>query len=352
LNTYDFDVAVTFAGEDRAYVEHVVQAIKKSGLSVFYDEDAKVEMWGEDLTEYFADVYERRARYAVMFVSVHYAAKVWTRLERRSVLLRALESDKVYLLPVRLDSTNLPGLRSSVGYLNAHTEGTAGVADAIVAKLGKTTADGERRFNGRVPRTPSEAFLLLGERPAGWEYILLSYWLSQGVEERAAAYQDHELGFALSNNYIPAERLLDYMDSELARVLSIVDVFENLLFGPGQQLAAGAPGEPGDPARIEHLASRVLMIYDELLAWSYRLRSTSTTADEGRDALKALANYATQPIDAVRAFITSFTDDMNALSGKLEAGEDVDVEMYITFEVPEEVTLNYHAAMKKLRSAL
>lgn len=78
MSNHEFDVAVTFAGEDRPLVDEVVQLVKVAGFSVFYDEDAKVEMWGEDLTEYFADVYERRAKFAVMFVSIHYAAKAWT----------------------------------------------------------------------------------------------------------------------------------------------------------------------------------------------------------------------------------------------------------------------------------
>lgn len=46
MSEYDFDVAVTFAGEDRVFVNEVVELVKEAGFSVFYDEDAKVEMWG------------------------------------------------------------------------------------------------------------------------------------------------------------------------------------------------------------------------------------------------------------------------------------------------------------------
>jgi hypothetical protein len=131
VSEHDFDVAVTFAGEDREYVDAVVELVKKAGFKVFYDEDHKYESWGEDLTEYFPDVYERRARFAVMFISKAYATKPWTRLERRSVLVRALNDDKGYLLPVRLDSTKLPGVRDAIGYLDGHRETPAGIARAI-----------------------------------------------------------------------------------------------------------------------------------------------------------------------------------------------------------------------------
>jgi hypothetical protein len=71
---YEFDIAVSFAGEDRDYVSEVVAGVK-GDVKVFYDEDYAVESWGEDGVEYFSGVYLSRARYAVMFVSQHYAAR-------------------------------------------------------------------------------------------------------------------------------------------------------------------------------------------------------------------------------------------------------------------------------------
>lgn len=349
---YDFDIAVTFAGEDREFVDEVVALIKEAGFTVFYDEDTKVEMWGQDLTEYFPDVYENRARFAVMFVSAHYAAKPWTRLERRSVLVRAMQSSAPYLLPVRLDSTELPGVRSTLAYLDAQVEGVAGVAAAVTTKLGSSQADGTRRFNGQVPRTPAEAATLIGERPAGWEYILFSYWLATGIEERSDAYNDHRLQFALGGEFVPTDDLVDYAQIELAKILSITEAFERLLLGPAQETAMGTPGESGDPDLIQHLASRMLMIYDELLAWAHRIRSATTPLKEGRALLLALADYAAQPIDAVREFVLDFRDRMDRLSETLESGESVSLELSISFDVPRDVSKRYEDALQRFRKAL
>ena len=349
---HDFDVAVTFAGEDRAFVDEVVELVKEAGFTVFYDEDAKVEMWGEDLTEFFPDVYERRARYAVMFVSNHYAAKPWTRLERRSVLLRAMQSDTPYLLPVRLDSTQLPGVRSSVAYLDAHVEGPTGVAEAVKEKLGSERAEGRRRFNGRVPRTPSEAATLVGERPAGWEYILFSYWLATGVDRRNDAYNDHRLQFALGGEYLPTAELAGYIQAEFAQLAAVTETFERLLLGPAQVTAMGARGEEGDPDLIEHLASRMLLIYDELLIWSRRLRSATTSLEEGRAALRALADYANQPIEAVRDFVTDLRDRMDGLNATLEHGESVELQLVVAFEIPDQVSRQYEYAFEQLKRSM
>ena len=116
---YQFDVAVSLAGEDRELVEEIVSRLKVAGIRVFYDTDYRADMWGEDLVEYLDQIYRLKARYVIMFISRFYAEKMWTRHERRSALARALEQRSAYILPVRLDSTALDGLPPTVGYLDA-----------------------------------------------------------------------------------------------------------------------------------------------------------------------------------------------------------------------------------------
>ncbi len=349
MTDHDFDIAVTFAGEDREFVDQVVGLVKAQGATVFYDEDAKVEMWGEDLTEYFPDVYERRARFAVMFVSTHYAAKEWTRLERRSVLVRAMQSPTPYLLPVRLDSTELPGVRSTISYLDAHTEGASGIANAVMTKLGSSRAVGARQFNGRVPRTAAEAAILLGERPPAWEYLLFSYWLTTGLEQRRDKYDDHRFRFAFGGEVIETRAIGNHLQSEMSRIVSVTEIFEALLLGPAQRTAMGAPGDSGDPDLIEHLAGRMMLIYDEILGWAYRLRSTSTELEEGRESLRAVATYADQPIEAIRHFVYDYRDQMDGITARIAAGEHVNIRLMIEFIVPPEVTAAYQQAFQKLR---
>jgi TIR domain len=118
--TEQFDVCLSFAGEQRPYVAQVAEGLKAGGLNVFYDQDEAIaaQLWGRDLTEYLDYVYRQASRFCVMFISVEYAAKEWTRLERRSALDRAMGDDGEYILPARFDNTELPGLRPSVGYVN------------------------------------------------------------------------------------------------------------------------------------------------------------------------------------------------------------------------------------------
>ncbi len=86
---WQWDVALSFAGAQRDYVEQVAAALKARGLRCFYDADEQIELWGRYLAEELPAIYGEEAAAVVMFVSAEYAAREWTRLERRTALARA-----------------------------------------------------------------------------------------------------------------------------------------------------------------------------------------------------------------------------------------------------------------------
>ena len=73
---FEYDVALSFAGEQRDYVEGVAAKLKGEGVRVFYDAYEKVNLWGKDLYEHLDYVYHRAARYCVVFASADYANKM------------------------------------------------------------------------------------------------------------------------------------------------------------------------------------------------------------------------------------------------------------------------------------
>ena len=82
---------MSFAGEQRGFVEDVVRSLDLPKGRVFYDANYKSELWGEELTEVFTKLYSEEARYVVMFISREYAEKEWARVERRAALRRRRE---------------------------------------------------------------------------------------------------------------------------------------------------------------------------------------------------------------------------------------------------------------------
>ncbi len=145
---YKYDVCLSFAGDDRLYVEKVAEELRKAGVRVFYDRYEQVELWGKDLYAHLSDIYSTAARYCVLFVSASYARRVWTNHERAAAQERAIREHGEYVLPVRFDGTSIPGLRRTIGYLDLKKISPAKLAKMIVQKLGG------RQREAYLPPTP------------------------------------------------------------------------------------------------------------------------------------------------------------------------------------------------------
>ena len=68
----NYEVALSFAGEQRDYVEEVARHLQVKGISVFDDRFQTACLWGKHLAEELHGVYEERAQRAVMFISKEY----------------------------------------------------------------------------------------------------------------------------------------------------------------------------------------------------------------------------------------------------------------------------------------
>ncbi len=72
---FDYDVAISFAGENRDLAKQLFEILKSKGVKVFYDANEQANLWGRDLYQYFSEVYLNRARYCLMIVSEYYQLK-------------------------------------------------------------------------------------------------------------------------------------------------------------------------------------------------------------------------------------------------------------------------------------
>lgn len=130
------DVCLSFAGEDRQYVERVAEALRGLGVKVFYDKYEQASLWGKDLYQHLDEVYRKRAAFCVVFISQAYSQKLWTKHELRSAQARAFKQNREYILPVRLDDTELPGVLPTIGYIS--DKSPQELAQLIIQKLQQT----------------------------------------------------------------------------------------------------------------------------------------------------------------------------------------------------------------------
>jgi hypothetical protein len=137
--TEEYDVALSFAGEDRSLVEQVAVGLRRRRVHVFYDKFEQAGLWGKDLYQHLSDLYSSKSRYCVVFVSEHYVSKPWTRHEIKAAQAKQLVAESEYILPVRLDDSRLPGLAETVGYVDARRLNAEGIVQLIMEKLGRTS---------------------------------------------------------------------------------------------------------------------------------------------------------------------------------------------------------------------
>lgn len=132
-----FDVALSYAGEDRDYVEAVAGACKVLGLNVFYDRLLSDEVWGKDLHQHLGAIYEERAFFVVAFISKHYAAKYWTQQELETSLQADQMRGSAYILPARFDDTSIPALGTSRSDVDLREIAPEKLASLIALKVEK-----------------------------------------------------------------------------------------------------------------------------------------------------------------------------------------------------------------------
>lgn len=136
-NLLTYDIAVSFAGEDRPYVEQVADALKRSGLSVFYDGYEKANLWGKDLYVHLTNVYKDYSKYCLMFISEHYARKQWTNHERKAAQARAFSENREYILSLRLDDSLVDGVLETTGFIDARHAAIEEIVEMLRVKISK-----------------------------------------------------------------------------------------------------------------------------------------------------------------------------------------------------------------------
>jgi hypothetical protein len=129
-----FDVALSFAGEDRKYARQFEQLLRQDGVSTFLDVEQQESIWGKSLKKRLTEVYSKQSRFCVVLISRYYRDKAWTRFEGKVIGTRQKER----VLHLRLDDTQLPGLKTDMCILDLRKVGLRSACD-ILCRLVRQT---------------------------------------------------------------------------------------------------------------------------------------------------------------------------------------------------------------------
>lgn len=132
---YPYDVAISFAGENRDTAQALARACQATGLEVFYDFDQQHILWGKNLRQRLAEVYSQEALYMLVLISAQYPEKDWSAFELDVGKGAVRKRTEEYLLPVRLDDTDLVGLSKDVGWVDIRHSTPEAVAQLLSEKI-------------------------------------------------------------------------------------------------------------------------------------------------------------------------------------------------------------------------
>lgn len=206
---FEYDVAISFAGEQRQEARQIALILQNTEVKVFFDEFKQADLWGKDLAEYFSEIYYKKARFCVMFISRAYATKMWPTLERRHAVARAIMGKGEYILPVKFDETELPGLAPTTHHVkwsdaeelvalilskleirldSVLTESVASIADGISADAAlRSVLDGVNRY-------ASFNIMVIGKAGVG-KSSLINYLFGKQVRHVGVGRTQTPMGF-------------------------------------------------------------------------------------------------------------------------------------------------------------
>lgn len=104
---FEFDIAMSFAGENRDLAKFIVDQLSELDISVFYDKHYEDNYLGGPWSDKFNDIFVNRSRLVVVLLDCHHHDKVWPTFERDCFIVRVAARE---VIPVFLDDTIFVGI--------------------------------------------------------------------------------------------------------------------------------------------------------------------------------------------------------------------------------------------------
>ena len=179
----NYELAFSFAGEQRDYVEKTVRACQQLGIHVFYDRDKNNEWWGGNFIRNQRTVYSSETRFFVPYLSNDYLSKPIPMDEFSAAMMTAVKQGDGYILPVLMPGVTVPAdlLHPHIHYLRADGYSPEQLAKELVKKVASAKEAGqvpadigptvERALNVRLPKIVPHDWSKYRELDAAFDHL-------------------------------------------------------------------------------------------------------------------------------------------------------------------------------------
>jgi hypothetical protein len=108
---YEFDFAISFAGENRDIARHIALQLEIMDCSVFFDELFENNYLGKAWGKAFEEIFRQRSRLVICLLDKYHREKIWPTFERECFTPRIADEA---VIPVFLDDTIFPGIPQDI----------------------------------------------------------------------------------------------------------------------------------------------------------------------------------------------------------------------------------------------
>jgi TIR domain len=368
------DLFISHAGEDKDTVARPLsKALEARGWSVWFDE---FELTLGDSLRRSIDRGLAESRFGLVILSPSFFAKQWPQRELDGLTTREIAGSTKVILPVWHEVNHAyvasfsPLLADKLAVQS--TVGISTIVDQIeraLAKADSSTAaelsvsvsapvkpdDGQAEpLRLTVPSTSEEQTRVVAERPEFWEFLLYAGILVKGKRELDTKWDDHELRLPHGpRREFDLASANDFLNREIGWIKRRI-VLDRIMSPSIYEQAFGAPGQSGDPTKIEGMARRLLSMYESWLDWAAGLRNTSVPSLY-EEVLETTACLIDGPILSVREFIDHVAHQTARLPELAGDGTD-EYPITLTFElkldIEDEIVERNKLAWEKLRREL
>jgi hypothetical protein len=108
---FEYEVAISFAGENRDLARFISESLTTLDVSNFFDEMFEANFLGKAWSDQFKEIFSKKSKYVLVILDEHHAKKIWPTFEREHFAPR-IEDESV--IPIFLDDTKFVGIPSDL----------------------------------------------------------------------------------------------------------------------------------------------------------------------------------------------------------------------------------------------
>ena len=108
---FEFDFAISFAGENRGFAKLITNLLTVLDCTVFYDEYFEANYLGQAWGKQFNEIFSSKSRLVICLLDKFHSEKIWPTYERECFKARIQDAS---VIPIYLDDTKFVGIPDDI----------------------------------------------------------------------------------------------------------------------------------------------------------------------------------------------------------------------------------------------